>query len=72
MTDFFVIHFYFYLSLQKITDMDDEKKTLNSKYKFEYDDVRGLLHVTNNETGEDYYLLKEDAGWCDGEYKFDV
>jgi len=52
--------------------MDDIKNTKNSKYKFDYDEVAGIIHVTNLETGEEYDLLKEDTGWYDPDYEFSV
>ena len=34
------------------------------------DDVN--VHVVDHLTGEEYDLLKEDTGWFDAEFKFDV
>ena len=66
----FVVNFS-YFCLRKISEMDD-KNTKNSKYKFDYDEVAGIIHVTNLETGEEYDLLKEDTGWYDPDYEFSV
>ncbi len=49
-----------------------DPNTQNSKYIFDYDEVSGIIHVTNKETGEEYDLLKEDTGWYDPDYEFSV
>lgn len=66
----FLLNFRIFAS-EKRNEMDD-KNTKNSKYKFDYDEVAGIIHVTNLETGEEYDLLKEDTGWYDPDYEFSV
>ena len=45
---------------------------VNSQFTFTYDDIKGTVHVVDHQTGEEYDLLKEDTGWFDAEFKFDV
>ena len=45
---------------------------VNSQFTFTYDDIKGIVHVVDHLTGEEYDLLKEDTGWFDAEFKFDV
>ena len=45
---------------------------VNSQFTFTYDDIKGTVHVVDHLTGEEYDLLKEDTGWFDAEFKFDV
>ncbi len=52
--------------------MDTQKENANKRFTFTYDDVRGTVHVVDKVTGEEYDLLKEDTGWFDGEFKFDI
>ena len=60
-------------SKQKITSkMDVPKDDVNSQFTFTYDDIKGTVHVVDHLTGEEYDLLKEDTGWFDAEFKFDV
>ncbi|MGP1447746.1 MAG: hypothetical protein ACTTKO_09555 [Candidatus Limimorpha sp.] len=44
----------------------------NKRYTFTYDDIKGTVHVVDKVTGEEFDLLKEDTGWIDPEFKFDV
>ena len=48
------------------------KDDVNSQFTFTYDDIKGTVHVVDHLTGEEYDLLKEDTGWFDAEFKFDV
>lgn len=58
---------------KKITPkMDVPKDDVNSQFTFTYDDIKGTVHVVDHLTGEEYDLLKEDTGWFDAEFKFDV
>ena len=52
--------------------MDVPKDDVNSQFTFTYDDIKGTVHVVDHLTGEEYDLLKEDTGWFDAEFKFDV
>jgi hypothetical protein len=52
--------------------MDVPKDDVNSQFTFTYDDIKGTVHVVDHQTGEEYDLLKEDTGWFDAEFKFDV
>ena len=53
--------------------MDEPKADyVNSQFTFTYDDIKGTVHVVDHLTGEEYDLLKEDTGWFDAEFKFDV
>lgn len=52
--------------------MDTQKENVNKRFTFIYDDVKGTVHVVDKVTGEEYDLLKEDTGWFDGEFKFDI
>jgi hypothetical protein len=52
--------------------MDVPKDDVNSQFTFTYDDIKGTVHVIDHQTGEEYDLLKEDTGWFDAEFKFDV
>ena len=45
---------------------------VNSQFTFTSDDIKGTVHVVDHLTGEEYDLLKEDTGWFDAEFKFDV
>ena len=58
-------------SLEK-SEMDVPKDDVNSQFTFTYDDIKGTVHVVDHQTGEEYDLLKEDTGWFDAEFKFDV
>lgn len=52
--------------------MDVPKDETNSQFTFTYDDIKGTVHVVDKLTGEEFDLLKEDTGWFDAEFKFDV
>lgn len=52
--------------------MDVPKEDLNSQFTFTYDNIRGIVHVVDHLTGEEFDLLKEDTGWFDAEFKLDV
>jgi hypothetical protein len=52
--------------------MDVPREDVNSQFTFTYDDIKGTVHVVDHLTGEEYDLLKEDTGWFDAEFKFDV
>ena len=52
--------------------MDVPKDDVNSQFTFTYDDIKGTVHVVDHQTGEEYDHLKEDTGWFDAEFKFDV
>lgn len=52
--------------------MDVPKDEANSQFTFTYDDIKGTVHVVDKLTGEEFDLLKEDTGWFDAEFKFDV
>ena len=54
------------------TNMDVPLEDPNSQFTFTYDDIKGTVHVVDHLTGEEYDLLKEDTGWFDAEFKFDV
>ena len=54
------------------SEMDVPKDDVNSQFTFTYDDIKGTVHVVDKLTGEEYDLLKEDTGWFDAEFKFDV
>lgn len=54
------------------TKMDVPLDDVNSQFTFTYDDIKGTVHVVDHLTGEEYDLLKEDTGWFDAEFKFDV
>ena len=54
------------------SEMDVPKDDVNSQFTFTYDDIKGTVHVVDHLTGEEYDLLKEDTGWFDAEFKFDV
>ena len=54
------------------SEMDVPKDDVNSQFTFTYDDIKGTVHVVDHQTGEEYDLLKEDTGWFDAEFKFDV
>lgn len=54
------------------TKMDVPLDDVNSQFTFSYDDIKGTVHVVDHLTGEEYDLLKEDTGWFDAEFKFDV
>ena len=54
------------------SEMDVPKDDVNSQFTFTYDDIKGTVHVIDKLTGEEYDLLKEDTGWFDAEFKFDV
>ena len=54
------------------SEMDVPKDDVNSPFTFTYDDIKGTVHVVDHLTGEEYDLLKEDTGWFDAEFKFDV
>ena len=54
------------------SEMDIPKDDVNSQFTFTYDDIKGTVHVVDKLTGEEYDLLKEDTGWFDAEFKFDV
>ena len=56
------------LQPQNVPKDDD----VNSQFTFTYDDIKGTVHVVDHQTGEEYDLLKEDTGWFDAEFKFDV
>ena len=59
--------------LQIASKMDVPKADdVNSQFTFTYDDIKGTVHVVDHLTGEEYDLLKEDTGWFDAEFKFDV
>ena len=53
-------------------DVPVEDPNPNSQFTFTYDDIKGTVHVVDHLTGEEYDLLKEDTGWFDAEFKFDV
>ena len=53
-------------------DVPLEDPNSNSQFTFTYDDIKGTVHVVDHLTGEEYDLLKEDTGWFDAEFKFDV
>lgn len=52
--------------------MDVPLEDSNSQFSFTYNDIKGTVHVVDHLTGEEYDLLKEDTGWFDAEFKFDV
>lgn len=52
--------------------MDVPKDDVNSQFTFTYDNIRGIVHVVDKLTGEEFDLLKEDTGWFDAEFKLDV
>ena len=55
------------------SEMDVPKDDdVNSQFTFTYNDIKGTVHVVDHLTGEEYDLLKEDTGWFDAEFKFDV
>lgn len=53
-------------------NMDVPLDDVNSQFTFTYNDIKGTVHVVDHLTGEEYDLLKEDTGWFDAEFKFDV
>ena len=53
-------------------DVPLEDPNPNSQFTFTYDEIKGTVHVVDHLTGEEYDLLKEDTGWFDAEFKFDV
>ena len=58
--------------IKATSKMDVPKDDVNSQFTFTYDDIKGTVHVVDHQTGEEYDLLKEDTGWFDAEFKFDV
>lgn len=60
------------LNYRQTSEMDVPKDDVNSQFTFTYDDIKGTVHVVDHLTGEEYDLLKEDTGWFDAEFKFDV
>lgn len=68
-----LIKIYYFCTLNSITTkMDVPLDDVNSQFTFTYDDIKGTVHVVDHLTGEEYDLLKEDTGWFDAEFKFDV
>ena len=64
---------YYFCTLNSTnTKMDVPLDDVNSQFTFTYDDIKGTVHVVDHLTGEEYDLLKEDTGWFDAEFKFDV
>ena len=51
--------------------MDAPKDDGNSQFTFTYDHIRGIVHVVDRLTGEEFDLLKEDTGWIDADFKLD-
>ena len=70
----FIINYYLCsLKINVTSKMDVPKDDdVNSQFTFTYDDIKGTVHVVDHLTGEEYDLLKEDTGWFDAEFKFDV
>lgn len=68
------LRFFVLLQPQSVltTKMDVPLEDVNSQFTFTYDDIKGTVHVVDHLTGEEYDLLKEDTGWFDAEFKFDV